>query len=244
MRPHAGVSDRQLGVALLCVCAGALASMQAAGMVIDRFRATAQPAARAVFAVTAVLPGPARSPAARERRRRHAEGLAERQTLGQVGLAFTKRLFVPGMPSTSTTTAGASPARWPRSRPSCATCSARRAQQQAHPLPAPLRQQPAQDLARAMDVRHRAGPRADQQRRRTLLRGPVIARELSHGTRTDDGEHFIARELSASVTCRLLGRSLFAHLATSPTCSAPTPRPAAPNAHVNTSTERLPIRTT
>jgi transposase len=41
------------------------------------------------------------------------------------------------------------------------------------------------------------------------LRGPVIARKLSHGTRTDDGERFIERALSASVTCRLQGRSLF-----------------------------------
>ena len=44
------------------------------------------------------------------------------------------------------------------------------------------------------------------------LRGPVIHRKLSHGTRTDDGEHFIERALSASVTCRLQKRSLFAYL--------------------------------
>ncbi|MGH2591120.1 MAG: hypothetical protein ACRDGW_10035, partial [Actinomycetota bacterium] len=45
------------------------------------------------------------------------------------------------------------------------------------------------------------------------LRGPVIHRKLSHGTRSDDGERFIERALSASVTCRLQGRSLFAYLA-------------------------------
>ena len=45
------------------------------------------------------------------------------------------------------------------------------------------------------------------------LRGPVIARKLSHGTRTEDGECFVERALSASVTCRLKGRSLFAYLA-------------------------------
>jgi transposase len=44
------------------------------------------------------------------------------------------------------------------------------------------------------------------------LRGPVIHRKLSHGTRTDDGERLIERALSASVTCRLQGRSLFAYL--------------------------------
>jgi transposase len=45
------------------------------------------------------------------------------------------------------------------------------------------------------------------------LRGPVIYRKLSHGTRSDDGERFIERILSASVTCRLQHRSLFAYLA-------------------------------
>ncbi len=44
------------------------------------------------------------------------------------------------------------------------------------------------------------------------LRGPVISRKLSYGTRTDDGERFIERALSASVTCRLQGRSLFTYL--------------------------------
>jgi transposase len=43
------------------------------------------------------------------------------------------------------------------------------------------------------------------------LRGPVIHRKLSHGTRSQDGERFIERALSASVTCRLQGRSLFAY---------------------------------
>jgi transposase len=44
------------------------------------------------------------------------------------------------------------------------------------------------------------------------LRGPVIHRKLSHGTRTRDGERFIERALSASVTCRLQHRSLFTYL--------------------------------
>ena len=45
------------------------------------------------------------------------------------------------------------------------------------------------------------------------LRGPVIHRKLSHGTRSQDGERFIERALSASVTCRLQHRSLFTYLA-------------------------------
>ena len=44
------------------------------------------------------------------------------------------------------------------------------------------------------------------------LRGPVIYRRLTHGTQSDDGERFIERALSTSVTCRLQGRSLFAYL--------------------------------
>jgi transposase len=41
------------------------------------------------------------------------------------------------------------------------------------------------------------------------LRGPVIHRKLSHATRSDAGERFIERALSASLTCRLQGRSPF-----------------------------------
>lgn len=44
------------------------------------------------------------------------------------------------------------------------------------------------------------------------LRGPVIHRKLSHGTRSQDGERFTERALSASVTCRLQNRSLYAYL--------------------------------
>jgi transposase len=44
------------------------------------------------------------------------------------------------------------------------------------------------------------------------LRGPVIHRKLSHGSQSEDGERFIERALSASVTCRLQDRSLFTYL--------------------------------
>jgi transposase len=44
------------------------------------------------------------------------------------------------------------------------------------------------------------------------LRGPVIHRKLSHGTRNGDGERFAERALSAAATCRQQGRSLFAFL--------------------------------
>ena len=44
------------------------------------------------------------------------------------------------------------------------------------------------------------------------LRGPVIYRKLSHGTQSDDGERFIERALSVSVTCRLQARSMFTYM--------------------------------
>ena len=44
------------------------------------------------------------------------------------------------------------------------------------------------------------------------LRGPVIHRKLSHGTRSDDGERFAERALSAAGTRRLQRRSLFTYL--------------------------------
>jgi transposase len=45
------------------------------------------------------------------------------------------------------------------------------------------------------------------------LRGAVIYRKLSLGSQSERGEHTIERLLSASVTCRLQRRSLFAYLA-------------------------------
>ena len=44
------------------------------------------------------------------------------------------------------------------------------------------------------------------------LRGAVIYRKLSLGSQSDQGERTIERLLSASITCRLQGRSLFAYL--------------------------------
>jgi len=44
------------------------------------------------------------------------------------------------------------------------------------------------------------------------LRGAVIYRKLSLGSQSEEGERTIERLLSASVTCRLQGRSLFAYL--------------------------------
>jgi transposase len=45
------------------------------------------------------------------------------------------------------------------------------------------------------------------------LRGAVIYRKLSLGSQSEQGERTIERLLSASLTCRLQARSLFAYLA-------------------------------
>ena len=50
VQSHAGVDDGQLGIALLCIGAGALASMRPAGTLVDRWGAPALPATLAAFA--------------------------------------------------------------------------------------------------------------------------------------------------------------------------------------------------
>jgi hypothetical protein len=64
VQQHARVDDGQLGLALLCVGAGALLSMRLAGTAIDRWGAQALPAALGLFAAAAAVPGLATSTAA------------------------------------------------------------------------------------------------------------------------------------------------------------------------------------
>jgi MFS family permease len=63
VQAHAGVDDGQLGVALLCIGAGALVSMRLAGTLVDRWGAAALPATMAAFGACAALPGLASSTA-------------------------------------------------------------------------------------------------------------------------------------------------------------------------------------
>ena len=63
VQTHAGVDDGQLGIALLCIGAGALVSMRPAGTLVDRWGAPALPATLAAFAGAAALPGLATSTA-------------------------------------------------------------------------------------------------------------------------------------------------------------------------------------
>lgn len=64
IQARTGVGDGTLGVALLCIGAGALVSMRFAGELVDRWGAAALPAALAAFAACAALPAlPASGPA-------------------------------------------------------------------------------------------------------------------------------------------------------------------------------------
>ena len=72
--------------------------------------------------------------------------------------------------------------------------------------------QPAQGLARAMDVRRPARVQPTNNHAERALRGSVIYRKLSLGTQSDDGERRIERLLSVHTTCRLQRRPLHAYL--------------------------------
>ncbi|MEA2380630.1 MAG: hypothetical protein QOH72_601 [Solirubrobacteraceae bacterium] len=61
VRAHAGVDDATLGLALLCVGAGALLTMRPAGVVLDRHGARVLPIAMAIFGACAALPALATS---------------------------------------------------------------------------------------------------------------------------------------------------------------------------------------
>ena len=64
IQAHAGASDSQLGLALLCIGAGALVSMRPAGVLVDRFGPSVSSVALALFAGSALLPALAASPLA------------------------------------------------------------------------------------------------------------------------------------------------------------------------------------
>jgi len=159
---------------------------------------------------------------------RHAEGLAEQKAFGERGLALTGRLF----------------AAW---RSFEEHRDRRRLRREIKPIEAELRALLERAGRNSKRTRfHRVfankllkiwpalwtfvtvdGVEPTNNRAERSLRGPVIHRKLSHGTRTDEGERFIERALSASVTCRLTGRSLFAYLAELLTAGARgQPRPA------------------
>jgi transposase len=152
---------------------------------------------------------------------RHAEGLAEQQAFGEAGLELTGRLF------------GA----W---RDFCQHGSRRRLRAEMKPIRSELRALVEHAARKSARTRYHGrfarnllkiwpalwtfiaveGVEPTNNAAERSLRGPVIHRKLSHGTRSAAGERFIERALSASVTCRLQGRSLFAYLSELLTASA------------------------
>jgi predicted MFS family arabinose efflux permease len=56
VQSHAGASDSELGLALLCIGGGALASMRPAGALVDRVGPWLLPVVVVLFAATAMLP--------------------------------------------------------------------------------------------------------------------------------------------------------------------------------------------
>ncbi|MCA1681273.1 MAG: IS66 family transposase, partial [Actinobacteria bacterium] len=146
--------------------------------------------------------------------RRHAEGLAEQKAFGERGLALTGRLFTA----------------W---HAFCEHQDRRRLKREMAPIQTELRALLERATRKSARTRYHgrfarnllkiwpalftfvtvADVEPTNNAAERSLRGPVIHRKLSHGTRTGDGERFVERALSASVTCRLQGRSLFAYLA-------------------------------
>jgi transposase len=143
----------------------------------------------------------------------HAEGLAEQKEFGQAGVALTKQLF---------NVFHAFEEHQDR----------RRLEREMKPIQQELRallEHAARKSTRTKYHRRFAnnllkiwpalwtfvtveGVQPTNNSAERALRGPVIYRKLSHGTQSRDGEQFIERALSASVTCRLQGRSLFAYM--------------------------------
>ena len=145
--------------------------------------------------------------------RRHAEGLASQQPFGKQGLALTERVFDAWHSFHSH-----------QDRARLAT--------EIAPIQTALRTLLEQAGPKKTKTRHHRrfannllklwpalwtfvtaeGVEPTNNAAERSLRGPVIQRKLSHGTRSQNGERFIERALSASVTCRLQHRSLYSYL--------------------------------
>jgi transposase len=86
-----------------------------------------------------------------------------------------------------------------------------------------------------------AGVEPTNNRAERALRGPVIHRKLSLGSQSKRGERTVERLLSASLTCRLQRRSLFAYLTRRAQRQRPRPPRPVPDLSVSgRATERLP----
>jgi hypothetical protein len=145
--------------------------------------------------------------------RRHSEGLTHQKTFGLAGLALTKRLFDAWHAYTAHQDRG-------------------RLAREMRPVQDELRALLKQGGEKSkLNRYHRVfsnnllkiwtalwtfvstpGVQPTNNAAERALRGPVIARRLSYGNQSDQGERFTERALSASVTCRLQRRSLHHYL--------------------------------
>jgi len=143
----------------------------------------------------------------------HSEGLGAQKEFGVAGLEITKRLF----------------AAWEQCR---GDADRARLGERIGPLKEELRALLEQAARKSARNRHHRGFAKNLLKRWPALwtfasvpgveptnnhaerglRGAVIYRKLSLGSQSERGEHTIERLLSASVTCRLQRRSLFAYL--------------------------------
>jgi transposase len=146
--------------------------------------------------------------------RRHSEGLAEQKTFGEQGLQLTRRVF----------------AAWrayrhehhDRDRLQSEIAPIQTGLQALLEAASPKSQRTrwhrrfANNLLKVWPAlwtfAHIDGVEPTNNPAERALRGPVIHRKLSHGTRSDDGERFAERGLSAAATCRQQRRSLFDYL--------------------------------
>ena len=146
--------------------------------------------------------------------RRHADGLAEQKTFGERGLELTGRVF----------------AAWRSYQHEHHDRD--RLKAQIAPIQTELRQLLEHASPKSRRTRwHRRfannllniwpalwtfttidGVEPTNNPAERALRSPVIHRKVSLGTRSQDGERFAERALSAAATCRQQGRSLFAYL--------------------------------
>ena len=143
----------------------------------------------------------------------HSEGAAAQKEFGEAGLEIAGRV-VRGLGRTDgAATVRACSNGSPRSKRSCGRClSRRRVRAPQRTLPA-VRQAPAQALAGALDLRQPCPASSPPTTMPNVAcAGAVIYRKLSLGSQSEEGERTIERLLSASITCRLQGRSLFAYL--------------------------------
>jgi len=144
---------------------------------------------------------------------KHSEGLAEQKQFGIAGLALTKRLFKAWHGFQEHGDRG-------------------RLIREMKPIQDELRKLLEHAARKSMRNRHHRrfaknllklwpalwtfvtvdGVEPTNNSAERALRGPVIYRRLSHGTQSNNGERFIERALSVSVTCRLQARSMFAYM--------------------------------